>query len=223
VQADQAQIDNAQLNLDYAQIRSPIDGRTGQRLVDIGNFVEAGQNATLVTVAQLKPIFVSFTVPQDSLDQIRQNEKKAILTVQAFASDNKTLLSVGQVTLIDNQIDIATGTIHLRATFQNVDERLWPGEFVIARLILGDRPNAVTVPARTVLQGPQGTYVYVIKPDGTAERRPVEVGLTQDGFAVIDRGIAAGDHVIVDGQYRVTNGAKLKIDTQQPAAIAQEQ
>jgi membrane fusion protein, multidrug efflux system len=223
VQADQAQIDNAQLNLDYALIRSPIDGRTGQRLVDIGNFVEAGQNTTLVTIAQLKPIFVSFTVPQDSLDQIRQNEKKAILTVQAFASDDKTLLSVGQVTLIDNQIDIATGTIHLRATFQNEDERLWPGEFVIARLILGDRPNAVTVPARTVMQGPQGTYVYIIKPDGTAERRPVEVGPTQDGLAVIDRGIAAGNHVIVDGQYRVINGAKLKIDTQQPAAIAQEQ
>jgi membrane fusion protein, multidrug efflux system len=223
VQADQAQIDNAQLNLEYALVRSPIDGRTGQRLVDLGNFVQAGQVGGLVTVAQLKPIFVSFTVPQDSLDRIRQREKKAILTVQAYASDDKTFLSVGQVTLIDNQIDIATGTVHLRATFANADERLWPGEFVIARLILGEYSDAVTVPAQTVMQGPEGAFAYIIKPDQTAERRKVDVALTQDGVAVIDNGISAGERVVVEGQYRITNGAKLKIETPQPAAVAEQQ
>jgi membrane fusion protein, multidrug efflux system len=222
VQADQAQIDNAQLNLDYALIRSPIDGRTGQRLVDLGNYVQAGQ-ASLVTVAQLKPIFVSLTVPQESLDRIREREKKAILTVQAYSSDDKTLLSVGQVTLIDNQIDIATGTIHLRATFQNTDERLWPGEFVSARLVLGEYADAVTVPAQTVMQGPEGAYAYIITANQTAERRKVDVALMQDGLAIIDKGISVGEHVIVDGQYRVTNGAKLKIDNAQPAAVAEQQ
>lgn len=222
VQADQAQIDNAQLNLDYALIRSPIDGRTGQRLVDLGNYVQAGQ-ASLVSVAQLKPIFVSLTVPQESLDRIRQREKKATLTVQAFASDDKTLLSVGQVTLIDNQIDTATGTIHLRATFQNNDERLWPGEFVSARLVLGEYPDAVTVPAQTVMQGPEGAFAYIITPNQTAERRKVDVALTQDGIAIIDKGISVGEHVVVEGQYRVTNGAKLKIDNAQPAAVAEQQ
>jgi membrane fusion protein, multidrug efflux system len=222
VQADQAQIDNAQLNLDYALIRSPIDGRTGQRLVDLGNYVQVGQ-ASLVSVAQLKPIFVSLTVPQESLDRIREREKKATLAVQAYASDDKTLLSVGQVTLIDNQIDIQTGTIHLRATFENKDERLWPGEFVIARLILGEYPDAVTVPAQTVMQGPEGDYAYIITPNQTAERRNIDVALTQDGLALIDKGISVGDHVIVEGQYRVTNGAKLKIDNAQPAAVAEQQ
>jgi membrane fusion protein, multidrug efflux system len=223
VQADQAQIDNAQLNLDYALIRSPIDGRTGQRLVDLGNYVQAGQ-ASLVSVAQLKPIFVSLTVPQESLDRIREREKKATLAVQAYGSDDKTLLSVGQVTLIDNQIDIQTGTIHLRATFENKDERLWPGEFVIARLILGEYPDAVTVPAETVMQGPEGDYAYIIRPNQTAERRNIDVALTQDGLALIDKGISVGEHVIAEGQYRVTNGAKLKVDNSaQPAAVAEQQ
>jgi membrane fusion protein, multidrug efflux system len=133
------------------------------------------------------------------------------------------LHSVGQVTLIDNQIDIQTGTIHLRATFENKDERLWPGEFVVAHLILGEYPDAVTVPAQTVMQGPEGDYAYIITPNQTAERRNIDVALTQDGLALIDKGISVGDHVIVEGQYRVTNGAKLKIDNAQPAAVAEQQ
>ena len=211
VQADQAQIDTAQLNLDYATVRSPIDGRTGQRLVDIGNYVQATQNMNLVTVTQLKPIYVSFTLPQTELDAVRQANEIGELMVDAYGQDNKTLLSQGKLTLIDNQVDIATGTIHLRATFDNNDLRLWPGEFVNARLVLSTKKNAVTVPAETIMQGPDGAYVYVIKPDDTADRRPVTVAMTQEGHAVIDKGLSAGEHVVVEGQYRLTQGGKLQI------------
>jgi membrane fusion protein, multidrug efflux system len=127
------------------------------------------------------------------------------------------LLSQGQVTLIDNQIDIATGTIHLRATFDNADERLWPGEFVNAHLVLSTLNNAVTVPSQTVMEGPDGNYAYVIGADGKAERRAVAVGSVQNGLAVINHGIAAGEQVVVDGQYRLTNGSKVKTNTQQAA------
>ncbi len=211
VQADQAQIDTAQLNLDYATVRSPIDGRTGQRLVDIGNYVQATQNMNLVTVTQLKPIYVSFTLPQTELDPVRQADASGELAVEAYGQDNKTLLSHGKLSLIDNQVDVATGTFHLRATFDNIDLRLWPGEFVNARLVLSTKKNAVTVPAETVMQGPQGAYVYVIKPDDTADRRPVTVAMTQEGRAIIDKGLSAGEHVVVEGQYRVTQGGKLQI------------
>jgi len=208
VGADQALIDTAQLNLDYAKIRSPIDGRAGARLVDPGNVVQASQNTTLVTVAQIKPIFVSFTVAQEFLDKIRQSQAKQQLDVIAYASDN-TRLSEGKLTLIDNVIDVATGTIHLKATFANDDERLWPGEFVNARLVLSTRQNAITVPAQTVMQGPEGPYIYVIKPDETVERRDVKVAATQDGRAVIQDGLSVGDRVVVNGQYRLTDGAKI--------------
>jgi multidrug efflux system membrane fusion protein len=211
VHADQAVIDNAKLNLDYALIRSPIDGRTGARQVDIGNLVQAGQGPTLVTITQLKPIFVSFTVPQEALDAILRNQAKAPLSVEAFAGDDKTLLSKGTLSLVDNQVDTTTGTIRLKATFANSDERLWPGEFVSAHLILSTRANAVTVPAPAVMHGPSGAYLYVIKPDNTVERRTLEVAATQDGLAVIAKGVSAGDRIVLDGQYRLTNGAKVAI------------
>jgi membrane fusion protein, multidrug efflux system len=218
VAADQAVIDSAQLNLDYAQIRSPIDGRTGARLVDPGNVVQANQNTPLVTIAQIKPIFVSFTVPQDFVDQIRQNQAKQQLDVVAYASDDKTVLSEGKLTLIDNVIDTTTGTIRLKATFANENERLWPGEFVSARLILSTRQNAVTVPAQTVMQGPDGSYIYAIKPDETVERRNVVAAATQDGRTVIEKGLSAGDRIVVDGQYRLVDGARIAPSSPQHAA-----
>jgi membrane fusion protein, multidrug efflux system len=210
IAADEAQIENAQLNLQYTNIRSPIDGRTGARLVDLGNFVQAGQSTALVTIAQLKPIFVSFTVPQENLVDIQKNQARGALDVEAYASDDKTLLSSGKLTLIDNQVDAATGTIHLKATFANADEHLWPGQFVSARLILSVRQDAVVVPAQTVMQGPQGPYIYVIKPDDTVERRPVQIAATQDDLAVVEKGLANGERVVVDGQYRLTQGVKIK-------------
>jgi len=211
VKADEAAIENARLNLSYADIRAPIDGRTGARLVDAGNLVQASQGTTLVTITQVKPIEVSFTLPQQDLDDIRREQAKAPLAVLAYASGDKTLLSRGRLTLIDNQIDTATGTIHLKATFDNADERLWPGEFVSARLILSVRRNAVTVPAQTALQGPEGYYVYVLQPNDTVKRRPVEIAATQGGLAVVAKGLAAGERVIVDGQYRLSDGARVRI------------
>jgi membrane fusion protein, multidrug efflux system len=218
--ADEAQIDAAQLNLQYADIRSPIDGRTGARLVDLGNFVQAGQSTALVSITQLKPIFVSFTVPQDHLVDIRANQARGALDVEAYASDDKTLLSRGKLSLIDNQVDTTTGTIHLKATFDNVDERLWPGEFVSARLVLAVREQAVVVPAQTVMQGPQGAYIYVIRPDQTVERRVVQVASIQDNLAVLEKGLANGERVVVDGQYRLTEGARVNPQQDNQNAMA---
>jgi multidrug efflux system membrane fusion protein len=218
VKSDDALIETAKLNLGYAEIRSPIDGRTGARQVDLGNFVQANQNTPLVLVAQLKPIFVSFTVPQEAFEEIRRNQAAGPLKVVAYASDDKTALSDGTLTLIDNRIDTATGTAHLKATFANADERLWPGEFVNARLIVATRKDAVTVPVQTVMQGPDGAYLYVIKPDDTVERRQVQVLANQDDLAVIGKGLTKGERVVVEGQYRLTTGAKAKIEAPQPAA-----
>jgi membrane fusion protein, multidrug efflux system len=221
IKADQAQIENAQLNLDYALVRAPIDGRTGQRLVDIGNFIQANQTTNLVTLTQLRPIFVSFTLPQDVLDEIRQNQIKTPLAVDAVASDDKTVLATGTLTLIDNQVDVATGTIHLKATFANADERLWPGEFVSARVTLSVRKNAITVPAQTVMRGENGTYVYVINADNIVARRAVTVGLTQNNLAIIESGLKADEHVVVDGQYRLSDGAKVRYSTRTAVNAAQ--
>ena len=212
VKADQAMVDADNLNLTYADVRAPITGRTGARLVDPGNFVQAAQATSLVTITEIKPIFVDFSAPQDQLDAIRQHQAQAPLTMLAYSSDDKTLLSTGALTLINNQVDTTTGTVQLKGTFANADERLWPGEFVNARLVLAERKNAVTVPAPTVMQGPNGYYAYIIKPDDTVEHRDVTVAAIQDGLAVIDKGIAAGDKVVVDGQYRLTQGAKVRIE-----------
>jgi membrane fusion protein, multidrug efflux system len=211
IKGDQAAIENAALNLNYAEIRSPINGRLGARLVDKGNLVHANDNTALVTITELKPIFVSFTLPQDTLDQLKLEEQKRPLVVRAYSGDGNTLLSEGKLTLIDNAIDQATGTIHLKARFDNQDERLWPGEFVSLRVILKTQPNVATVPAQTVQEGPDGNYAYIIKPDNTVERRAVTVAAVQDGIAVISKGLNAGERVVVDGQYRLTQGARVKI------------
>ena len=216
--ADQAAIDTAKLNLAYADIRAPIDGRTGQRLVDPGNLVQANQNTSLVTITQVKPIFVNFTVPQDKTDEIRRNQAMGALTVIAYASDDKTVLAKGKVSLIDNQIDAATGTLRLKAQFDNADERLWPGEFVNARLVLGTRAASVTVVQRAVMQGASGYFVYVVKPDSTVSRRTVEVADMQEGVAVIQNGLQAGEKIVVDGQYRLIDGSHVKVDTPKPQA-----
>lgn len=214
--ADQALIDSSQLNLDYADIRSPITGRTGARQVDLGNFVQASAATNLVTITQMKPIFVTFTIPQETLDQIRTNQIQGQLTVTAYASDDKTVLAQGKLTLINNQVDTTTGTVQLKATFDNDDERLWPGEFVNTRVIVSVRKNALTVPATTIMQGPNGAYAYTIKPDSTVQRQVVQVAATQDGVAVVEKGLSNDDTVVVDGQYRLTQGTKVKADQQQP-------
>jgi membrane fusion protein, multidrug efflux system len=218
IKGDVAQIENAKLNLGYADIRSPIDGRLGAKLVDIGNLVHASDNAPLVMITELRPIFVSFTLPQETLDDIQENNKKAPLVVLAYSGDEKKELAQGKLTLIDNMIDQATGTIHLKARFDNDDERLWPGEFVNLRLILSTSKGVPTVPQQTVQVGPNGNYVYVIKPDNTVERRAVEVASMQDGLAVISKGLTVGENVVVDGQYRLTEGARVNPSKAAPGA-----
>ena len=220
IKADQAQIDTAQLNLGYADIRSPIDGRLGARLVDKGNLVHTGDNTALVTIAELKPIFVSFTLPQGTLDEIREQQQKAPLTVRAYTGDGSQLLSEGKLTLIDNAIDQSTGTIHLKARFDNQDERLWPGEFVSLRVILAVRPKVATVPSQTIEEGPNGSYAYVIKPDDTVERRVVDIASIQDGIAVVTKGLTPGERVVVDGQFRLTEGARVRLLQPRPPGAA---
>ncbi|HEX3864603.1 MAG TPA: efflux RND transporter periplasmic adaptor subunit [Stellaceae bacterium] len=210
IKGDEAQIDAAQLNLAYADIRAPIDGRLGARLVDQGNLVRATDATGLVTITQLQPIFVTFTVPQNNIDKLREAQAKAPLEVQAYSADDKKMLSDGKLTLIDNTVDQATGTIRLKATFANTDEKLWPGQFANMRVVLSTRKGAATVPQRTVQVGPNGYYAYVIKPDNTVERRPVDIAATQNGIVVVSKGLSIGEKVVVDGQYRLTDGARVR-------------
>jgi multidrug efflux system membrane fusion protein len=211
LKGDEAQISNARLNLGYTDIRAPIDGRLGARLVDPGNMVRATDAAGLVTIAQIKPIFVTFAVAQEFAHKVRERQALAPLEVLAYGHDNKTLLATGKLSLIDNAIDQASGTIRLKATFANADERLWPGEFVNVRLVLNQRKGVPTVPAQTVQNGPTGYYAYVIKADDTVERRELEVAAVQDGLAVVTKGLSPGERVVVEGQYRLTKGARVRV------------
>jgi len=212
IKADQAQIDTAKLNLEYATVASPLDGRTGARLVDIGNFVQASQGTALVMITQIKPIFVNFTVPQDILDRVRQAQNSQPLKVFAYTNNDKTKLAEGTLSLINNQVDASTGMVVVKATFDNADERLWPGELVSARVIMATQENAVTVPMDAVLEGSDGDYVYVIKSDNTVEHRDVVVALSEEGLAVIERGLAPGESVVIEGQGRLSNEAKIKVN-----------
>ncbi len=209
--SDKAAIEAAQLNLDYADIRSPIDGRTGARQVDIGNLVHASDNTALVTITQLKPIFVSFTAPQNELDAIRQAQIKGSVPAEAWSQGEQRQIAKGALTLIDNQIDAATGTIHLKASFDNPDEALWPGEFVDMRLQVETLKDAVTVAARSIQAGPNGSYLFVIKPDNSVEQRTVTVAETENDLAVVSKGLSAGEQVVIDGQYRLQQGTKVSI------------
>ena len=220
VKADEASIETARLNLGYALIRAPIGGRTGAYLVDVGNFVQASQNASLVTIAEIRPVYVGFTVPQADLAQIRRNQAAHALAVAAVAGDGRTVLSRGRLSFINNTIDTATGTVSLMGSFVNADEALWPGEFVTARLTIAVQPDALTVPAGAVVEGPNGTYVYVIRPGHTVLRRNVKVARQQDGLDVIAQGLAAGEQVVEDGQFRLVNGARVRIDPPAPGAPA---
>lgn len=208
---DKAQVEAARLNLSYCTITSPIDGRLGARLVDKGNLVHSTGTTTLVNITQIKPIFVSFTLPQNTVDEVRRQQDRQPLAVDAVAGDNKTILAQGKLTLIDNMVDAATGTIHLKAQFDNQDERLWPGEFVNVTVVLSVRRQVPTIPQQTVLEGADGHFVYVIKPDNTVERRAVEVASVEDGKAVIAKGLEPGERVVVDGQYRLDNGTSISI------------
>lgn len=211
IQADQAAIDNATVQLGYTTITAPISGRTGLRLVDQGNIVHATDQTGLVVLTQIEPISLVFSMPEDALPDVARAMSGGSLKVIALSRDDKTELAEGTLALIDNEIDQTTGTIRLKATFPNKDHALWPGQFVNARLYLAVRHDGLTVPASVVQRGPQGTYAYVVKPDSTVEMRPIGVARLRDGIALIDTGLSAGERVVVDGQYKLRPGAHVDV------------
>ena len=213
VQADQAAVDSAKVQLNYTTIVSPLDGRTGVRLVDQGNIVHANDANGLVVVAQLKPISVVFTLPEQMLPAVQKEQAAGAIAVLAVDRDNRTVLGTGQLVVVDNQIDVTTGTIRLKATFPNEDLRLWPGQFINARLLLTTRKGGLVVPAAVVQRGPDGPYAFVIKADKDEKVvaiQPVKVAQMENGEALIDEGLQADDEVVVDGQYRLQPGSKVK-------------
>ena len=211
IQADDAAIATAQLNLDFTSITSPIEGRVGLRLVDVGNLIHATDTTGLVTITQIHPIAVIFTLPQDALPQIQAAMAQRKLPVSAFTSDDKTVLSQGELLTTDNTIDQTTGTIRLKAVFQNADSKLWPGQFVNVRLQVGTLTNAMTIPSQAVQRGPDGLFVYVVKPDNTVAVQQIQ--LTQDDgtVAVVAKGLDEGAAVVTGGQSRLQNGAKVAV------------
>lgn len=211
VKADQAAIESEKVQLAYTTIVSPIDGRTGLRLVDQGNMVRANDATGLVVITQLKPISVVFTLPEQTLGRIQQQQSVTPeLSVLALGQDNTNLLGEGKLAVIDNQIDTTTGTIRLKATFPNTELRLWPGQFVNARLLLAVRKGSAVVPASVVQRGPEGAFAFVINEDQTVEIRPVQVAQIEQGEALIEAGLRPGERVVVDGQYRLQKTSRIK-------------
>ena len=210
IQADQAAIDNAKLNLVYTHITAPINGRVGLRLVDPGNIVHATDTTGLLLLTQMHPIAVIFTMPEDNLPTIAQHMRQGTLKVDAYSRDDQTKLASGTLLTIDNQIDTTTGTAKLKAIFTNEEQALWPNQFVNCHLLLEVRKNSTAVPAAAIQRGPQGTYVFAVKPDKTAEIRYVTVSLTQGSLAAISSGLQPGETVVTDGQDKLQAGSHVE-------------
>jgi multidrug efflux system membrane fusion protein len=210
VKQNQAGLENARLNLDYCTIRSPINGRAGQRLVDLGNVVTANSGSLLV-IQRLDPIYADFTITENDLTVVQRNMAGGTLKVEVRLPDEPEKPREGKLTFLDNSVQDGTGTVKLRATIANEDRRFWPGRFVNIRLILGVRQNAVLISAEAPQMSAKGPFVYVVKQDSTAEMRPVTVGQRQGDLVVIDKGINAGERVVTTGQLGVTPGGKVRI------------
>jgi membrane fusion protein, multidrug efflux system len=209
VRADQAAIDNAKLNLVYSHITAPIGGRIGLRLVDVGNMVHAADTTGLLVITQLQPIAVVFTLPEDNLQTVSQHMHQSTLPVEAYSRDDLNKLATGKLLTIDNQIDQTTGTGRLKAMFDNPDDALWPNQFVNVRLLLETHKGSIVIPSVAVQTGPQGSYVFTVKPDKTVAVSPVTVSFTQNNVASITSGVAPGDVVVVDGQDKLQGGSKV--------------
>ncbi len=209
IASDKAAIANAQLNLTYCYIKSPLDGRVGLRQVDPGNYVTAAGNTPMLVITQLHPIAVVFTLPEDQLQTVAQHMRQSSLTVDAYSRDDQTKLGSGKLLTIDNQIDQTTGTAKLKGVFDNPDNNLWPNQFVNVHLLLDVRKNAITVPASALQRGPEGTFAYVVDPKNTVQMRPVQVALTQGSTAVITSGLQSGDRVVTDGQEKLQAGSRV--------------
>ena len=210
VRTDQAQIDNAKLQLVYCNITAPFTGRVGLRQVDPGNIVHATDTNPMLILTQLQPIAVIFTLPEDQLPTVAQHMKNSTLMVEAYSRDDQTKLATGKLQTIDNEIDPTTGTAKLKAVFDNKDNQLWPNQFVNANLLLETRKNSTVLPTAAILRGPQGAFVYLVKPDNTVEARSVTIALTQGTTTAVVAGLAPGDTVVTDGQDKLQTGLSIE-------------
>jgi multidrug efflux system membrane fusion protein len=210
IKSDEALIDMAQIQLNYSKIRSPIDGRVGTRLVDIGNIVRASDTGGIVTVNQIHPIYVDFALPAESLPKIRSNLSSGDVVVIAEDNGGKEL-AAGKLTVVDNQINATTATIHYKATFENADEVLWPGQFVNIRVLLQVLKQAITMPTNAVQRGPDGPYVFMIDRNNVTQKRSIRLVTTEKNVAIVDDGAQPGDRVVTDGQYRIQDGSLVQV------------
>lgn len=227
LQSDQAQIDNARVQLSYTSIVAPVEGRTGMRLIDVGNIVHASDATGLVVINQIDPIAVVFALPEDNFQSVNQAVQQAAkggapLRVQALARESGAVLGEGKLLLINNQIDAGSGTFQLKAQFSNQAHSLWPGQYVNVRLLLGEHHDAATVPESAVQRGPDGLLVYVVKADDTVAAQPIRVAQIQEGKAIVSEGLAPGTRVVVDGQYKIKPGVKV-VDAKQAAKTNTQQ
>jgi len=211
VRGDQAQIDNVKLNLVYTRITAPVSGRVGLRQVDIGNMVHASDPTGILVITQLQPIAVIFTLPEDNLPAVSKRMHAGPLEVDAYSRDDQTKLATGKLLTIDNQIDQTTGTGKLKAVFDNRERALWPNQFVNVHLLLEVRKDNTVVPAAAIQRGPQGTYVFTVKPDKTVELRPVMVSFNEGNFSAISKGLVPGESVVTDGQDKLQNGSQVEV------------
>ncbi len=224
VAADKAAVDNAAVQLEYCTIRSPIDGRTGQLMVHKGNLVKANADTPMLVINQVDPIYVSFSVPEQNLAEIKARRSAGRLEVRAGVPDSGDAPLVGWLSFVDNAVNDTTGTVLLKATFANHDRRLWPGQFVTASLQVAIRPNALLVPTQAIQTGQQGSFVYVVKPDQSVESRAVTSGPAVGQDTVMESGVREGEQVVTDGQLRLVPGARVTIrsgasgGTESPAA-----
>lgn len=224
IKSDDAAIDNARAVLGYTDVVAPIDGRTGMRLVDVGNLVRAS-DAGIVVITEVRPISVLFTLPQQQLPQINKARESRELAVEALETDSRQVLDTGELQVIDNQVDQSTGTIRLKADFPNKDLQLWPGQFVNVRLLLKTLDDVVVVPTAAVQRGPDGTYVYVIGNESKVAARPVTITQQDDKKAVVGQGLAANEKVVTAGFARLKEGAKVKVsgESDEPRATGKPQ
>ncbi len=219
IQADEAAIEQAALNLSFAHITSPVDGRVGLRMIDPGNLITANQSGGLISVTEVQPITAVFTLPEIDLPRVMDARAAGPVAVRAYTSDSRTMLSEGVLLTPDNQIDTTTGTIKLKAQFANADNHLWPGQYITARVELGVLRQIVTVPEAAVERGASGMFVFVVKPDQTASVRPVTERLERDGVAAIAKGLAPGEVVVVNGQSRLAEGTHVAVRAAESGGI----
>jgi multidrug efflux system membrane fusion protein len=215
IQANEAMVDTVRLQLGYTTIRAPMEGRTGNLLVQAGNVLKSNEDSPLVVIAQIRPVYVSFAVPEQHLTAIKKYRGEGTLQLEAMLDGGRRSV-VGAVTFMNNTVDPSTGTIQLKATFANADSALWPGQFVDVALTLTSE-RAVLVPTQAVQSGQKGAYVFVVKPDSTVEARPVKIGRRLASELVIEDGVKAGERVVTDGQLRLVPGARVEIKPQRPS------